>query len=329
MTTKTHHARSRRFDVTLVGDTNLDLILYGIPEALPTEQELLASGMTLRVGGSGAITAHNLAALGNAVGFITAAPNDDFGERCRKELRDAGVDLSSCVSVKDTSCGITVHLQHWHRRHMFTFAGATFELKLEDLDLDYLTNSRHFHMSSYYLQRSLTSQIPDLFARLKGTGLTLSLDPNDDPDRTWDRGILEAIRFVDLLMPNEREACLLSGETDLNRAIAALRQLVPLLVVKQGSKGASAFTRTGEWHVPAQAVEIVDAIGAGDSFNAGFLHAWMRGHTIERALEFGNITGSWSTSSNGGTSAFRDQHIVNALESEWKNGTEILTEPGS
>jgi bifunctional ADP-heptose synthase (sugar kinase/adenylyltransferase) len=71
--------RSGRFDFTLVGDTNLDILLYGLPESLPAEQELLADAIAIRVGGSGAITSHNLAALGNSVGFVTTVTTDDFG----------------------------------------------------------------------------------------------------------------------------------------------------------------------------------------------------------------------------------------------------------
>ena len=194
-------AKGRGFDITLVGDTCLDLVLYGIPDELPPERELLANQIAIRVGGSGAITAHNLAALGNSVGFITAVPGDDFGQLCQSELQKAGVDLSRGVPVTELQTGVTVHLQHSQLRHMFTYAGATFHLSFEDLDLDYLSSARHFHMSSYYLQRSLTPRIPELFARLKQAGVTISLDPNDDPSNTWDRQIFEALRFVDVLMP--------------------------------------------------------------------------------------------------------------------------------
>lgn len=308
----------RRFDVTLAGDTSLDLLMYGLPEDLPLEQELLADGMAIRIGGSSAITAHNLAALGNSVGFVTAVPGDEFGKLCQAELRDAGVDLSGCVPVEEARTGVTVHLQHKQLRHMFTYAGATFHLSFGDLDLDYLANSRHFHMSSYYLQRALTPRIPELFAKLHNAGLTISLDPNDDPEQTWDRGILDALRHVDVLMPNEREACLLSGEPVLDCAIAALRELVPLLVVKRGAKGASAFSGDECWHAPARRVQIVDAIGAGDSFNAGFLHGWLRRWPVQEALAYGNLTGAWSTSASGGTSAFRDPASIRALETDWQ-----------
>jgi sugar/nucleoside kinase (ribokinase family) len=309
---------TRRFDVTLAGDANLDILLYGLPENLPPEQELLASGIALRPGGSAAITAHNLAALGSSVGFITTAAKDDPGKLCQAELRQAGVDLSRCVPLPQAQTGVTVLLQHKHRRHMFTYAGATFDLSYKDLDLNYLADARHFHMASYYLLRSLTPQIPQLFATLKEAGLTISLDPNDDPAQQWDRCILEALPFVDVLMPNEREACLLAGEPELDKAIAALRALVPLVVVKRGVKGASAYSRSQSWHVVSRPTQVVDAVGAGDSFNAGFLHAWLQGRSIEEALACGNLCGAWSTTASGGTSAFRDPHSLRALQAAIK-----------
>ena len=130
----------RRFDVTLVGDMNLDLLLYGLPEDLPCERELLASEMAIRVGGSGAITAHNLAALGSKVGFTSSLSNDQFGRLCREDLDHAGVDMSRCAPLPGARTGVTVHLQHRELRHMFTYAGATFQLAFEHLDLPYLAD---------------------------------------------------------------------------------------------------------------------------------------------------------------------------------------------
>ena len=304
---------TRRFDVTLAGDTNLDLLMYGLPEQLPCERELLANDMAIRIGGSGAITAHNLAALGNKVGFITTSPGDEFGKLCQTELQQAGVDLSRCVPVLDTGTGVTVHLQHKELRHMLTYAGATFQLSFDRLDRNYLADSRHFHMSSYYLQRALTTHIPELFSTLKSTGLSISLDPNDDPEQTWDRSILDSLEFVDVLMPNEREACRIAGEEDLERAIRMLRGRVPLLIVKRGARGASAFTRDEEWHEPAEETEVVDAVGAGDSFNAGFLHGFIRRWPVQRALALGNRAGALSTTRSGGTTAFRNSDSIEAL----------------
>jgi sugar/nucleoside kinase (ribokinase family) len=316
-------AAKRRFDVTLAGDTALDVLMYGIPDELPLERELLADGMAIRLGGSAAITAHNLAALGNTVGFVTAVSDDDLGRMCQSELGHAGVDLSRRLAARDAQSAVTVHLQHEKLRHMFTYAGAASDLTYDDLDLSYLADAGHFHMSSYYLQRALTPRIPELFAELKKAGVTLSLDPNDDPTQGWDRGILDAIRQVDVLMPNEREACLLAGEPDLDRAISVLRELVPLLIVKRGSEGATAWRGDQCWSVASERAQVVDAVGAGDSFNAGFLHAWLRGWTIERALTFDNLIGGLSVSASGGTSAFRDKARLRAQLSHFESEIEI------
>jgi sugar/nucleoside kinase (ribokinase family) len=201
---------------------------------------------------------------------------------------------------------------------MLTYAGATFHLTFKDLDLNYLANARHFHMPSYYLQRALTPDIPKLFSILKQAGLTISLDPNDDPTQVWDRGILEALRMVDVLMPNEREACLLAAEPGLESAIGVLRELVPLLIIKRGADGVSAYRGAVSWHVPARPVEVVDAVGAGDSFNAGFLHGFVRGWSIDKALAHGNHTAAWSTTASGGTTAFREQDAMRGFYLAWE-----------
>src|SRR6184192_3013144 len=83
-----------RFDITVAGELNLDLILYGLPEELPRDRELLASGLTLTLGSSSAIVAHNLAALGNRVGFISRIGDDSLGQIALDRLTEAKVDLS-------------------------------------------------------------------------------------------------------------------------------------------------------------------------------------------------------------------------------------------
>jgi sugar/nucleoside kinase (ribokinase family) len=314
MTAQYPNRKARRFDVTLAGDTNLDLLMYGLPEKLPLERELLANGMAIRLGGSGAITAHNLAALGNSVGLISPAADDEFGRLCRAELSRAGVDLSRSVPVRIDQTGVTVHLQHARERHMLTYGGATFRLAFENLDLDYLADTRHFHMSSYYLQSALTPRIPELFEKLKQAGLTISLDPNDDPSQQWDRGILEALHNVDVLMPNAREACLLAGESDLDQAIRFLQRTGTVACDQARSRRRFGILRRHRPGMhPLRPGTVVDAIGAGDSFNAGFIHAWIRGWPMERALAYANLAGAWSTTASGGTSAFRESQVARCL----------------
>ena len=145
-----------RFDVTIAGELNLDLILYGLPELLPPERELLADRMMLTLGSSSAIVAHNLAALGSRVGFQSRIGDDPLGQIALERLQQGGVDVSHVRRVPGAiTTGLTVILHHKEWRNILTYSGTIAELAWNDLDLDYLADSRHFHLSSYYLQKGL------------------------------------------------------------------------------------------------------------------------------------------------------------------------------
>jgi sugar/nucleoside kinase (ribokinase family) len=303
-----YRGKMSQLDVALVGEFNLDVVLYGLPETLPPEQELLASDMAMLMGGSTAITANNLARLGNRVGLITANANDMSAGYCVRELEHAGVDLSRAVAAPPSvRTGVTVLLQHESFRRSLTYTGSTAYLKFDDLDLDYLRSARHFHLASLFLQHGLIEDVPRLLALLKEAGLSISLDTNDDPTGTWAGPIAEALRYVDILMPNEREAKALSGKESLDLALEQLSHMVPFVVVKRGALGAVVVDHGKRLEQPAVKVRPVDAVGAGDSFNAGFLHGFLRRWPMEKCLQMGNLAGAYSTTQIGGTSAFHDE----------------------
>jgi len=299
-----------RFDVAIAGELNLDLILYGLPEQLPPERELLADRMMLTLGSSSAIVAHNLSALGSRVGFQSRIGEDPLGRIALERLAEAKVDVSKVRVVPGASTtGLTVILPHAHWRNILTYPGTIAELTWEDLDLDYLADSRHFHFCSYYLQRALQPRVAELFQHLKAKGLTISLDTNDDPEDRWEGGLKELLRYVDVFLPNEREACKAAGTEDLEEAIKELSALVPLLVVKLGRKGALAQKGLERFTAAAQEVIAVDPVGAGDSFDAGFLYEYIRGADVPACLASGNRAGALSTTRPGGTEAFREKYF--------------------
>jgi sugar/nucleoside kinase (ribokinase family) len=297
-----------RFDVTIAGELNLDLILYGLPEELPAERELLARRMMLTLGSSSAIVAHNLAALGCKVGFATKIGTDPLGRIALERLEASGVDTEKIVQVPgEIQTGLTVILQREKLRNILTYPGTIFELRIDDLDMEYLTSAGHFHLSSYYLQRGLTAHIPELFRRIKAAGLTISLDTNDDPDDQWQGGLLEALGYVDVFLPNAREAQKVAGSSDIESAIDELAKRVPLVVVKMGEAGAVARRGHERFTSPGVKVDFVDPVGAGDSFDAGFLSQYVRGADLPTCLAWGNRAGAFSTTMPGGTEAFRNE----------------------
>jgi sugar/nucleoside kinase (ribokinase family) len=298
-----------KFDIAIAGEINLDLILYGLPEQMPTERELLASNFAITLGSSSAILAHNLAALGSRVGFVTKVGDDVFGALAMERLRERGVDLDRIAhGVKS---GVTLILPHGAQRHILTYPGTISELRFEDLDLYYLASARHFHMSSLFLQRALLPRVPELFHRMKSVGLSTSLDTNDDPDDRWDGALLEEILpHVDILLPNEREAMKMSRSGDVETALSRLSQKVKTVVVKMGSSGGVAIGGGQRFAAPAVPVTVVDPIGAGDSFDAGFLHQFLQGADLATCLRYGNVCGALSTIARGGTEAFQDGALM-------------------
>jgi sugar/nucleoside kinase (ribokinase family) len=300
-------------DIAIVGETNLDLILYGLPPEMPTERELLGSGFTLTLGGSSSILAHNLSLLSTRVGFTSQVGSDEMGDIAIARLAEAGIDTSHIARKTGTGTGVTILLPHGRERHILTYPGVMAEMTVADLDLSYLTSARHFHLSSLFLQTALHPGLPELFDHLKQAGLTLSLDTNDDPSGNW-AGILPTLLDkIDLLLPNEDEIKKIARKSTLEEALDALAPRIPLIVVKCGSRGA--LVQQGsqrDWVAPV-VVEPVDTIGAGDSFNAGFLRAYLNGDDPLHAAEFANVTGALSTLRSGGTEAYRDPALRTAF----------------
>jgi sugar/nucleoside kinase (ribokinase family) len=316
----------KELDVAVVGELNLDIILAGLPETLELDREHLASQMKVTLGSSSAIFAHNLATLGNTVSFSGAIGEDAFGEICLQRLGQAGVDSSTVRKFRERQTGLTVVLPNKStKRYILTYLGTMSELRFEDLDLGHICRAKHFHLSSFFLQSALRPRIVDLFRHVKNAGLTTSLDTNDDPEDAWADDLLPVLKYVDVLLPNEREACRMARQADALSAAKMLAELVPLVVIKRGARGAMAQQGHKVIEVDGRAAgTVVDAVGAGDSFDAGFLHQYIRGANVETCLAFGNLTGALNVTRAGGTGAFREaQHRNDFLQANW-NGENFV-----
>jgi sugar/nucleoside kinase (ribokinase family) len=303
-------------DVVIAGETNLDLILSGLPQEMPIDRELLADGFCMTLGGSSAILAHNLASLDVRVGFVSLVGRDPLGALALDYLRQAGVDLAKIMqSATGSSTGVTVLLTHpsGAGRHILTYPGTIAEMRVCDLDLAYLKSARHFHLSSLFLQKGMQPELPALFRELREAGLTLSLDTNDDPADEWQSGLHELLGLVDVFLPNDAEACRITGTDNAEAAAEALAKEVPLVAIKCGNRGALVRFRGERWLVSAEPLTSVDTIGAGDSFNAGFLKAWLKGRSPAECAEQGNRAGALSTQRAGGVAAFRDPALRSRL----------------
>jgi sugar/nucleoside kinase (ribokinase family) len=293
-------------DVCVVGEINPDLILYGLPNEFEPEKESLIRGFRLTLGSSSAIFAHNLSVLGARVGIVSKIGTDALGEMALGWVLSGGVDVTHVRRGTGMSAtGLTVILARVNDRFILTYPGTMLELCYEDLDLDYVFSARHLHISSYFLQKALRPKIADLLSEARRRGLTTSLDTNDDPEGLWGDDLRGVLEHVDVLLPNEREAKSIAQTDDLATAISDLSGRVGVVALKLGSEGALARKGNVEWCCPPIRVNAVDSVGAGDSFDAGFIHQYLQGAGIEQCLNYANVAGAYSTTQEGGTEAFR------------------------
>src|SRR5579863_3166098 len=295
-------------EVCVVGELNLDLIMYGLPKELVPDREHLATNMAFTLGSSSAIFAHNLSVLGTKVGFIAKYGSDPLGKMAAERLSAAKVDISRMKQgTGKTLTGLTVVLPHTQHRYILTYPGTMSELQFSDLDMDYVLRARHLHLSSFFLHRALRPRILDLFREAKQAGLTTSLDTNDDPENQWGKDLVEVLKYVDIFFPNDGEAKKVAGTQDLAQALNRLSGLAKIVVVKRGSGATICRSGDEQYALAPPVVQAKDDIGAGDTFDAGFIHLFVRKAKLQDCVAFANIAAAYSVTREGGTEAFRDR----------------------
>ena len=221
--------------------------------------------------------------------------------------------MCGVLTSGEVQTGVTVMLPHGPVRHSLTFLGSISMLSSQMLDKEALKRARHFHLSSLFLQTALQPGLIDLLHELRDAGLSISLDTNDDPSNAWGYPLQDLLPLVDLFMPNESELCRMAGNVSLEEAVRSFAPDLPVMVIKRGRQGCR--VRAGNLVFDVQGVPViaVDTIGAGDSFDAGFLFAYLGGHGLKACAAAGNITGAWSTRDTGGTESFRDRSGLQAF----------------
>lgn len=291
----------RAWSVLVVGEINVDLVLKGLHAAPAPGQEVLADDFLMTPGSSSMICAMGLARLGNEVAFHGRLGADAWGDYCLAALREAGIEVASLRPDPALRTGVTVSLSTPRDRSLVTFPGAIAALRADEVSDALLASAGHLHVSSFYLQKSLRPGCRELFARARAAGLSTSLDPGFDPEQRWGDDLRAVLTEVDLFLPNEEELRALADTDDVRAGLAALDNGHTRIVVKRGRRGCATLHKGELIEAPAFAVDAVDSTGAGDSFDAGFLHAWLRGMDLRECLRWGSACGSLSTRGIGGT----------------------------
>lgn len=287
--------------VVVIGELNPDLILQNYSSFPELGKEVVVEDCVLTMGSATAICAMALAKLGNQVRFVTKVGPDTYGDFCTNILKLSGIDVTCVEHDPATKTGITVSVSSSKDRALVTYLGAMGVFDGSRVTPEVFEGYDHLHMSTYFLQTALRPHFAELMRLARAKGLTTSLDPGFDPSETWGADLVETLKEADVFFPNEVELRGVTGVVNEEAAVRSLANGRTLTVAKLGSRGCLTVFEGRALKQEPFPVKPVDTTGAGDTFNAGFLHAWLRHQPIEQCLRLGAACGALSTLASGGT----------------------------
>lgn len=283
------------------GDICPDLLIpYGAaisPDS--TAEERL---VRFRHGGSVANTASGLGRLGVPVLFAGTAGDDYFGRQLKQGLEEDGVD-TRCLRLAPEvmTVQILIVVEGHGERIPFAFpaTGASqHQILPEQVPLPMLSEVGWMHSSGITLREepAAGTQLM-LMEACKERRIPVSLDINARPesreDSTFARYLKKALPLCDVLLGSlKEELCPLAGEEDPEKAIEKLLMEVPMVVARRGGNSALLYTREACYEAPVEPVTVMDSVGAGDAYNAGFLSAMYEGLSPRQANRRGVYCGS-------------------------------------
>jgi sugar/nucleoside kinase (ribokinase family) len=303
---KSHQTSKTGRAVAVIGELNVDLIASGLNSAPILGSEVLAEDFQTVLGSASAIFACGAARLGHPVSFFSRVGDDDYGRFCLDALRNAGISTKNVRALPASKTGVTISLSTRSDRALVTILGAISELRLKDLDLQALQGHSHLHMTSFFLQSALRPSFPRILRQARKLGLTTSFDPNSDPLSSWGPDVWSVVDETTIFFVNQEEALHLTRKTNVREALSQLAERAPCVVVKLGRRGAIAAADGQIVSIPGFEISPVDTTGAGDSFAAGFVHAFLSGRDLRGCLLEGNASGALSALQVGGTAGQPD-----------------------
>jgi sugar/nucleoside kinase (ribokinase family) len=286
----------KRNKVLCLGRTYCDIIFTGLHDMPMLGRERFAEGVTIVAGGGAYITAAHLASLGRPSALLTRLGTDPLSQSLGPELEGSGIDLTFVERSHDAGPQPTVALvKDGERAFVSRRAGTSRPTSLEKALS--APDIAHLHIAEF----ATLKDNPDVIAMAKNQGLTVSLDPSwDDQLIRQDTGFFETCAGIDVFLPNVEEGKALTGENSAEAILHHLQKHFSLVVLKRGEHGAMASHELTCISAEAHPVDVVDTTGAGDAFNAGFLHSWLATSDLKESLAVGIKAGALSVQLAGG-----------------------------
>jgi len=282
-------------DVLCVGVLVADLFVPPLPR-LPEAGELqVVDGMLLSSGGCAANAAMDLARLGARVAVAGKLGNDFFADFVRQELEAKGVDTRGIrlTPTAPTSSTVILPVTGQDRRYIHS-VGANADLRVEDVDLALVAGARVLYVGGYLLFPGFEpTALARLFQFARGHGIQTILDVAGPRAGQGLQPLAPVLPFTDVFLPNQDEAAIITGESDVWRQSEIfLERGAGTVVITRGGEGVVVRSQQAAFAAGALPIDFVDGSGAGDAFDAGYIVGLLEGWDLERTVAFASAVGA-------------------------------------
>jgi len=282
-------------DVACLGILVADFFSSPLPRLPEAGELMVVDEIAHYTGGCAANTAVALARLGIGAGVIGKVGQDAFGAFIIDDLARRGIETSQIrrSSVGGTSKTLIIPTVSEDRRYIHKI-GANADLCIDDVDFDYLSQVKLIYIGGYLaLARLSQDSLISILRFAKNAGIRTVLDIIFPGPGDWLAQCKDALPYVDAFLPNNDEAKGLTGEDDPEKQAEALLLHGPgMVVITLGGQGSLLKTENETIRASCYKVDFVDASGAGDAFDAGFITGLLNSWSLEDTLKFASAIGA-------------------------------------
>lgn len=307
------------FDVLCIGNAAIDVPLCFVDERIFSTDSFAIDQIRPTFGGSGQNVSTILSRLGKKVRLITMLGDDDLAKLILRNCIDNKIETSKVIinSSVDTPLSVGLVRADGERSFVVSKNSSTFYFSPDDVDPNFLLNAKVLTIASLFIMPRFEGEsLSRLLRKAKSNGLITCADMMKSRDGKRLEAILSSLNYIDYFFSNSEEIRFLTETDDLWQAADALLNYgVKNVIVKDGKNGCYCKTNSFKFHTPGYPnPKLIDTIGAGDNFVAGFINALLDGYDIEVCARFANATASISVGAKGSTDGVRSiEQVINLL----------------
>lgn len=307
------------FDIIGWGALNIDRLCQ-VNEFAPTDGETFIYNETKSCGGSASNTIIGMAKLGLNTGYIGKIGTDSNGKMMKNYLESNNVNTDHLIESEGETGEVIGFVDDEGNRKLYVTPKINDKISNKDIKRDYLLNTKVLHLTSFVGLNPEDPSINTQFELLDelDSKIKISFDPGMLYVNKGKEFMDKLISYTDILLINETELLLATGETEFKKAVEQVAPKVEILVVKRSTKGSFIKKQDEEYNIKIFEVNAVDTTGAGDAYNAGFLYGYINGYSLEESGIIGSYIAAQSTTQTGATEAIpyiKDINISEIIQS--------------